>query len=223
MNFVRSHGIKASQLGIRRTKAERRGRMTWSDKGTDGFPPISMVGHGSKSLDISVSQRRITGIPGFIFIRSIFILRGSIPPLPSTLYTHAHASTLREILAFKLRVFHPVLSAPLLHRHEPPLALPFEKEREREGTPCSEYRATFSFFFFFLRLRIRLPWKSNAASSLAASFFFSDYFLPFVISSLSFRRPFLSLSLARSLAFPSSVLIFASKSELQSPTKCGNC
>ena len=149
MNFVRSHGIKASQLGIRRTKAERRGRMTWSDKGTDGFPPISMVGHGSKSLDISVSQRRITGIPGFIFIRSIFILRGSIPPLPSTLYTHAHASTLREILAFKLRVFHPVLSAPLLHRHEPPLALPFEKEREREGTPCSEYRATFSFFFFF--------------------------------------------------------------------------
>lgn len=115
-------------------------------------------------------------------------------------------------------------SLPLFSIATSRLSLFHSRRRERERAhlaPSTEQ--LFLFFFFFLRLRIRLPWKSNAASSLAASFFFSDYFLPFVISSLSFRRPFLSLSLARSLAFPSSVLIFASKSELQSPTKCGNC
>lgn len=198
MNFVRSHGIKASQLGIRRTKAERRGRMTWSDKGTDGFPPISMVGHGSKSLDISVSQRRITGIPGFIFIRSIFILRGSIPPLPSTLYTHAHASTLREILAFKLRVFHPVLSAPLLHRHEPPLALPFEEERERAHLAPSTEQLFLFFFFFFTITNTFTVEKQRCILSRSIFFFLRllspiRYLIPFVSSSFP-------LALARSLA-----------------------
>lgn len=157
-------------------------------------------GHSSKSLDISVSQRRVTGIPGFIFIRSIFILRGSIPlflprstPTP-TPRLYARFSRLNFAYSIPCSL---CPSSPSFAERTSRLSF---RSRRREGTPRA-HRAT-----FFSRLRIRLPWKGNAASS-SQHLFFSDYFLPFVISSLSFRRPFLSLARSHShLRFSSSLL-----------------
>lgn len=169
-------------------------------------------GHSSKSLDISVSQRRVTGIPGFIFIRSIFIPRGSIPLfLPRSTPTptpRLYARFSRLNFAYSIPCSLPLL-AIVRRTNEPPL-VPFEEERGHTSRAPSNFFFTITNTFTVERQRCIL---------LAASFFLRllspiRYLIPFVPS---------SFPLARSLAFPSSVLIFASKSELQSPTKCGNC
>lgn len=157
-------------------------------------------GHSSKSLDISVSQRRVTGIPGFIFIRSIFILRGSIPLfLPRSTPTptpRLYARFSRLNFAYSIPCSLPLL-AIVRRTNEPPL-VPFEEERGHTSRAPSN--------FFFTITNTFTVERQHAASS-SQHLFFSDYFLPFVISSLSFRRPFLSLARSHShLRFSSSLL-----------------
>ena len=134
---------------------------------------------------ISLFLPRITGIPD-LFSSRLFSFSVARSPFHDL---YAHVLALRVILAFKLRVLHPVLSLSLslslsLKRS---LCISHLRRKNKERWRTEQ----------LLRLRICLPWKSN---TLSHSIFFSVTFA--LVSSsllLCFSLAFV-LSFVRSLS-----------------------